>query len=153
MFAEKKAHMRGIFLLFVGIFLHYQARTQDITIYKSSHNYEVTVSRLDSILQAKGLTQYKTVVNDLETDTISTQNRVFSFEDKDLSLKIAACEPSATLDLPLRIVVWSEESEVYLGYIDPSFMKRRFRITDCNDQIKGLTRILVRVINECIRKT
>ncbi len=145
--------MRSIFLLLVGIITCLEAHTQDITIYKSAHTYEVTVARLDSILKAKGLRQFDSLVTEFDTDSSIVRNRVFSFDDPELTKQIVLCEPSAALDLPLRIVVWTEESEVYLGYIDPSFMKRRFRITTCPNEIKGLTRILVRVINECIRKT
>ena len=144
--------MKSLTLLVFLCTVSFCSFAQDITIYKSSHNYEVTVARLDSILDNKAVTRYQTVVNDFETDTSKYQNQVFLFEDKVLTNKVMSCEPSATLDLPLKIVVWAEEEDVYLGYIDPSFMKKRFRIQDCDEQLGNMTRMIVRIINECIRK-
>ncbi len=145
--------MRSLFIhLCILCYASFGVAAQDITIYKSNHSFSETVSRLDSIINSKGYKVYDMVVNDFETDSVKYMNRVIQFEIPDLTQQILACEPTAVLDLPLRILVWKETEEVYLAYVDPAFMKRRFRITNCNESLKDLTKVLVRVINECIRE-
>jgi len=125
---------------------------QNVTIYKSSHDYETTISRLDSLIKSKQLTYHKIVNYDNEYgETETAHNRVFIFEDQKLTKGVLECDPLVTLDLPLKILVWDEQGEVYLGYVDPMFMKRRFQLKDCNDRLQQLTKLLVRITNECIK--
>ena len=40
------------------------------------------------------------------------------------------CRPTTALDMPLKILVWEEYDDVYIGFIDPKFMKKRFMLND-----------------------
>ena len=125
---------------------------QNVTIYKSSHDFETTVSRLDSLIKSRKLTYHQVLNYDKKIRRRQIKhNRVFIFEDKKLTESVLQCDPLVSLDLPLKILVWDEEGEVYLGYVDPAFMKRRFQLKDCNEKLADLTRLLVRITNECIK--
>ena len=130
----------------------YCAFTQNVTIYKSPHDFERTATRLDSLIKSKKLTYHQVYNYDKKIRRRQIQhNRVFVFEDKKMTEEMLQCDPLVSLDMPLRILIWDEEGEVYLGYIDPVFMKRRFQLKDCNEKLDELTRLLVRLTNECIK--
>ena len=78
---------------------------------------------------------------------------VIAFEDPQLTEELLACEPTAALDLPQKIIVWSENGDVYIGFMDAYFMKRRFLIRDCEETIQAMTRLSLRIINETIRNS
>jgi len=143
---------------FVGVFylllIQYSLSfAQDATIYRSSHDFETSIHRLDSIIKAKKLTYHKILNYDREIKKKEIiHSRVFVFEDDKLSENILACSTIASLDLPLKILVWNDGEEVFLSYVDPHFMKRRFQIKDCNDKLHDITKLLVRITNECIKK-
>lgn len=143
-----KIFISGIF----AMLLCWDVAAQNVTIFKSSHDYETTISRLDSLIKVKGLTYHKIVNYDKAVDErVTAHNRIFIFEDQMLTDSVLECDPLVTLDLPLKILVWDEHGEVYLGYVDPMFMKRRFQLKDCNEKLNQLTKLLVRITNECIK--
>ncbi len=125
---------------------------QDATIYRSSHDFETTIFRLDSIIKSKKLIYHKIVnYDDDMKEEINFRNRLFIFEDEGLSKQVLECNAMASLDLPLKILVWNDGDEVFLSYVDPHFMKRRFQLKECNEKLHALTKLLVRVTNECIK--
>lgn len=143
--------MRTLFFSIL-VFLSSGVVAQNVTIFKSSHDFETTIVRLDSIIKSKKLIYHKIVNYDkLSEDNAEGHNRIFIFEDLELTREVLSCDPLASLDLPLKILVWNEHGEVYLGYVDPIFMKRRFQLKDCNEKLEQLTALLARVTNECIR--
>lgn len=144
--------MKIIISSIVATFLCVSVAAQNVSIFKSSHDYETTISRLDSLIKVKDLTYHKIVNYDKQSDDrITAHNRVFIFEDQSLTESVLECDPLVSLDLPLKILVWDEQGEVYLGYVDPMFMKRRFQLKDCNEKLEQLTKLLVRITNECIK--
>jgi len=78
--------------------------------------------------------------------------RSILFEDPNLTTQLLSCRQTAALDLPLEIIVWEELGDVYIGFIDPKFMTRRFMITDCNDVIQQLTRLMIKISMNAIRE-
>ncbi|MEQ8549900.1 MAG: DUF302 domain-containing protein [Cyclobacteriaceae bacterium] len=74
------------------------------------------------------------------------------FEDPNLSAQLIGCQQTSVLDLPLKILVWEEHKDVYIGFIDPKFMKKRFLLVGCDDIVEALTKLMVRVTNDTIRK-
>ncbi|MGB3466760.1 MAG: DUF302 domain-containing protein [Cyclobacteriaceae bacterium] len=144
--------MRAALLGILAFFMSIGTQAQNVTIFKSTHDYETTILRLDSIIKAKNLTYHKMVNYDNQSaDVVEGHNRVFIFEDLALTQDVLKCDPLVSLDLPLKILVWDEHGEVYLGYVDPMFMKRRFQLKDCNEKLQQLTSLLVRITNECIK--
>ena len=126
---------------------------QETTIYNSPLSYETTQEKLKDILQLKGLVNDSFKMAEYNQDTSELQIRVstYDFVDPYIVNSIVACEPTAAIDMPFRIVVWSEDKDVYIAYVDPIWLKRRFMIRDCDDVLGDYSKLLLRIVNETIR--
>ena len=108
--------------------------------------------------QEKLQTNYlNSLKSDLEKDkedfqSIIDSTNVILFEDPELTSALISCEQTSALDLPLKVMVWEENEDVYIGFIDPAFMRKRFMIQDCPEILQKMTGLMVRVVNEAIRQ-
>ena len=126
-----------------------------MTIFKSNLGVAQTTAKLESIIEEKGLKFFETVHH----HEIASENgfsidstNVILFEDPELTTALIACEQTSALDLPLKVMVWMENEDVYIGFIDPAFMRKRFMIQDCPEILEQMTALVVRVVNEAVRK-
>ena len=122
-------------------------------MYNSPLTYEATGEKLTNILKIKGLINDSFKVQEYDQDTSALNIRIstFDFVDPYIVNSIVACEPTAAIDMPFRIVVWSEDQDVYIAYVDPIWLKRRFMIRDCDGALSDYSNLLLRVVNETIR--
>ncbi|MEQ8713288.1 MAG: DUF302 domain-containing protein [Cyclobacteriaceae bacterium] len=127
--------------------------SQETTIYNSPMSYEETSEKLKGILEYKGFVNdaFKTVEYDQDTSELNIRVSTFEFSDPYIMGGIVACEPTAAIDMPFRIAVWSEEEDVYIGFVDPIWLKRRYMIRDCDAILSEYSQVLVRIVNETIR--
>lgn len=128
---------------------------QNMTIFRSNLGVAETTKKIEQIIDDKELKFFETVYH----HEIATENgyaidstNVILFEDPDLTSALIACEQTSALDLPLKVMVWEENEDVYIGFIDPAFMRKRFMIQDCPEILDKMTALMVRVVNEAIRK-
>ncbi len=143
------------YFVLLGICLvFWQARAQETTIYNSPLNYEETCEKLQDILQIKGFIndEFKTVEYDKDTSELNIRVRTFEFSDSYIMNGIVMCEPTAAIDMPFRIAVWSEEADVYIGFVDPIWLKRRYLIRGCDEILSEYSKTLIRIVNETIRR-
>lgn len=131
----------------------FTAFSQETTIYNSPMSYEETSEKLKGILEYKGFINdgFKTVEYDKDTSELNIRVRTFEFSDPYIMNGIVSCEPTAAIDMPFRIAVWSEEEDVYIGFVDPIWLKRRYMIRDCDVILSEYSKVLVRIVNETIR--
>lgn len=54
------------------------------------------------------------------------------------------------LELPLKILVW-EENSVYIGFIGPKFMKKRFMLNDCEETVDEMGKLLIKVVIDTLK--
>lgn len=128
---------------------------QNLTIYKSHKSVAQTSKELVDIIKSKDLLYFETVSHDsiAQQRGVSIEpTQVIIFEDPDLSSALITCEKTTALDLPLKILVWEENEDVYIGFIDPALMRRRFLIVGCDDTLAEMTSLIVRVINEMLKE-
>ncbi len=129
---------------------------QTLTIYKSEGGVEKTVQKLIEIIKLDDHLVHKKTIS---FDMISREQGValdstwcIGFLETELVPKLLQCQPTAAYDLPLEIIVWKEYGDVYFGFIDPKFMKRRFMITGCDEVIEQLSGVLTRVSMDALRQ-
>jgi uncharacterized protein (DUF302 family) len=129
-------------------------KAQETTIYNSPYSFDETSRKIEETLVKNGFEAKATLKREtkVEIDGKVVNTIVFEFSDEVLSNSIIACEPTAALDIPFRLMVWNEEGEVFIGYVDTMWMRRRFLIKDCNDQLAQYSKILLRIVNETIRQ-
>ncbi len=144
----------SILLLFiVTIISSKQSLAQDITVYRSTLSLDSTITKINTSIEANNY-HY---LNMIEFEAVSDSSSRFSGTVKVIHFdtpqiyKLAACEPSAMIDMPLKIILWSEGEDVYFGFMNANTYKKRFMIRDCDNLIREINKTLIRVANDVIR--
>ncbi|MEQ9307626.1 MAG: DUF302 domain-containing protein, partial [Marinoscillum sp.] len=104
-------------------------QAQNLSVYRSEKGIGETVNKIVEIIQTdENLIFFETVSH----DSIANQRglelaptRSILFEEPTLTTQLITCQQTAALDLPLEIIVWEEYGDVYIGFMDPKFMRRR----------------------------
>ena len=146
-------HLKVIFCFFFLI-IGLISASQNLSVYKSEQSVEKTTEIFVKIIQEKGLIHFETVAHDLiaaERGVQLSPMREVLFEDADLVTSLIDCQPTTALDLPLKVLIWEEHNDVYLAFIDPHFMKKRFILRGCEEILDQITQIMVRAAVDTIR--
>lgn len=125
-----------------------------MTVYKSPFLLDETIMKLKQVINEKELSYIQTI-NYQERAALDSiyfpPTRVILFEDRGLTFKSIACRQSIALDLPLKLLVWEENEDIYIGYFDPTVMKKRFMLQNCDEIIEDMSKLMVRIVNEVLR--
>lgn len=148
--------MKRIALWILFILVYNLVRAQELTVYKSNGSVEETVSLLIKLIRAEdSLICFETVSHDMiarERGMEIPPTRSILFEDPKLTTALITCQPTAAIELPLELLVWEESEDVYIGFLDPRLMKRRFMVTDCDDTLHDLTALMIRIVTDALRQ-
>lgn len=131
----------------------HHVHSQDATVYVSPHDMGKTLSNLYFSIDKNGfsyLSTNKIKAQAKNSDQFDGRMQIVDF-DSNLAERVIACEPTSALEFPLRIIVWEEEGDIYLAYVNPIFFKRRHFVSGCDDVIQELNKKLIRVVNDAIR--
>ncbi|MFZ0305015.1 MAG: DUF302 domain-containing protein [Terracidiphilus sp.] len=99
---------------------------------RSNHSVDATVEKIRGILAAKGVTLFAFVDHSGEAAKVGMQMRptkllIFGSPKAGTPLMLAA--PSVAIDLPLKILVWEDESgQAWISYNAPEFLRDRHNI-------------------------
>lgn len=130
-------------------------RSQTLTIYRSDTTVDVTVEKLVESIKARDLVYFETVDHDAIAASQGVEippTRMILFEDPKLMIELISCAQTTALDLPMKILVWEENSDVYIGFFDPKVMKKRFMLQGCEDIISNISRLKIRIVNEVLKE-
>lgn len=144
------------YIVLVAVLLsHSKLYAQNLSIYKSDTSVEETTRKIVSLIKELDLIFFETVDHTLLATekgyTIPPTNSIL-FEDSDLTSKLITCQQTTALDLPMEILVWEENGDVYIGFIDPKFMKKRFMVIGCDDVLEEMSKIMIRISNDVLRQ-
>jgi uncharacterized protein (DUF302 family) len=95
----------------------------------SNHSVDETVSKLQNILQAKGVTLFALVDHSEEAEKVGMKMRptkllIFGSPKAGTPLMLAAS--SIAIDLPLKILVWEDaQGKTWLSYNSPEYLRER----------------------------
>lgn len=107
----------------------------------SSHSVDVTVERLKSILQAKGVTLFALVDHSGEAEKAGMKmppTKLLIFGNPKGGTPVMLAAPSSAIDLPLKILVWEDGlGKVWLSYNNPLYLQGRHRIP--SDLLKNIS--------------
>ncbi len=127
---------------------------QTLSVYKSDISVIETTDTMVEVIKENDLLFFETVEHDkialdrgIEMDLI----REVLFEHPLLTTELIQCQPTTALDLPLKILVWEENGDVYIGFIDPKFMKKRFMLNGCEETVDEMGKLLIRVVVETLK--
>ena len=117
----------------------------------SSYSVTETLSRLESVLQEKGLTVFARVDHSGEAakaglEMRPTQLLIFGSPKAGTPLMVAA--PSLAIDLPLKALAWQDErGKVWLSHNSPEYLQQRHGIpADLLKNIAGVGALIQKAV-------
>jgi uncharacterized protein (DUF302 family) len=95
----------------------------------SKHSVDVTLERLRSALQAKGITIFALVDHSGEAEKAGLRMRptkLIFFGSPKAGTPLMLAAPSIAIDLPLKLLVWEDsEGKVWVSYNTPAYLQKR----------------------------
>jgi uncharacterized protein (DUF302 family) len=100
----------------------------------SPHTVVETLARLETIVQAKGLTILARIDHSGDAAKAGLQmqpTKLLIFGNAKSGTPLMIASPSVAIDLPLKALVWQdEEGKVWLSYNSPDYLKKRHAIPE-----------------------
>ena len=98
----------------------------------SSHSVDETITKLEGILQAKGITLFALVDHSGEAAKAGMKMRptkLLIFGNPRAGTPVMLAAPSSAIDLPLKILVWEDDQgKVWITYNSPSYLQERHNL-------------------------
>lgn len=142
--------------VFAFCFAFTLAKGQNLTIYRSNTTVEETTKKLVALIQEQELIYFETIEHDQilkQRNVDISPTREVLFEDPVLATKLLECRQTTALELPLKMLVWEENGDVYVGFVDPKLMSKRFLLQDCEDVLDDLARLMIRLASLVVRSS
>ena len=100
----------------------------------SPHTVVETLERLETIVQAKGLTILARIDHSGDAAKAGLQmqpTKLLIFGNAKSGTPLMIASPSVAIDLPLKALVWQDEDgKVWLSYNSPDYLKQRHAIPE-----------------------
>jgi uncharacterized protein (DUF302 family) len=98
----------------------------------SNHSVDETVTKLEEILQAKGITLFALVDHSGEAAKAGMKmrpTRLLIFGNPRAGTPVMLAAPSSAIDLPLKILVWEDDQgKVRITYNSPTYLQTRHNL-------------------------
>ena len=93
-----------------------------------------TIDRLIAILQAKDITIFARIDQQVEAEKVGLNLRptqLLLFGSPKAGTPLMVAEPTIALDLPLKVLAWeAADGKIWLSYNDPTYLQQRFSLSD-----------------------
>jgi uncharacterized protein (DUF302 family) len=92
-----------------------------------------TVSRLTTLLASKGIKVFAVIDHSGEAEELGLQLRdtkLVIFGNPQAGTPVMVAAPLAALDLPLKVLVWSDEGQTKVSYTTPDALAARYELSD-----------------------
>lgn len=100
----------------------------------SQYSVTETIDRLEAVLQAKNITIFIRIDQQAKAEKVGLSLRptqLLLFGNPQAGTPLMVAEPTIALDLPLKALAWeAADSNVWLSYNDPNYLKQRFSLPD-----------------------
>jgi len=127
--------------------------SQELTVYGSPYSVDSTLTKVYEVIEKNNFNIVGTqeFFSAKEEKKFSGNIYVISFETPAIK-DLMSCAPTAMLDMPLKLILWNEYGDTYLGFMQTDEMKKRFMIKECDQVLILLNRAFLKVVNDVIRK-
>ncbi|WP_148862138.1 DUF302 domain-containing protein [Marinobacter fonticola] len=109
---------------------------------KSSHSVNDTADKLKDVLNAKGMTVFKRINHTDGAKGVGLDLRpteLIVFGNPKVGTPLMQCAQSVAIDLPQKALVWEDaDGQVWLGYNDPQYLKKRHNIEGCDEEMEKI---------------
>ncbi len=130
------------------------AAPQGLISKKSPFDVAETLDRLETILEEKGLPIIARIDMTENAGAIGETLRpteLLLFSDPERELQLLRSDQRVAIDLPLKALAWEDRNgRVFLTYTKPSYMVRRFRLTNRPVVIKRLAEMLDEITSAAV---
>jgi uncharacterized protein (DUF302 family) len=100
----------------------------------SPHTVLETLTRLEAIVQAKGLTILARIDHSGDADKVGLKmqpTKLLIFGNAKSGTPVMIASPTVAIDLPLKALVWQDDhGKVWLSYNSPDYLRKRHAIPD-----------------------
>jgi uncharacterized protein (DUF302 family) len=108
------------------------ASVRGIVDLPTPHTVDETVTRLRGILDAKGITLFALVDHSGEAAKVGMSmppTKLLIFGSPKAGTPLMQASPSIAIDLPLKILVWQDESgKVWISYNSAEYLRERHNV-------------------------
>ena len=108
--------------------------TNGVISQPSPYAVSETIDRFVAILQAKNITIFARIDQQIEAEKVELGLRptqLLLFGSPKVGTPLMVAEPTIALDLPLKVLAWeAADGKVYLSYNDPIYLQQRFSLSD-----------------------
>ncbi|AKI00938.1 hypothetical protein IMCC20628_02235 [Hoeflea sp. IMCC20628] len=119
------------------------ARAEDGWVIKSSAvSVEKTADKLVAAVEKAGAKVFARVDHAAGAKSIDAEladMTMVMFGNPKIGTPILQAEPRAGLDLPNRVLIWDDEGQTKIGYLDPADLKARYKITGADKAFDVMT--------------
>ena len=117
-------------------------------VLESNHDVPTTVQKLVTVLESKGMKIFNQVDHAAGAASVGEELRpttLVIFGNPKVGTKLMQCSQSMGIDLPLKMLVWHDESEkVWLGYNDASSLAARHSLPGCEGVVEKVNGALMK---------
>jgi len=99
----------------------------------SSSSVGETVARLSAVVAAKGMKVFAVIDHSAEARNVGLdlrETKVVMFGSPQAGTPVMVAEPLAALDLPLKVLIWSDGDQTKVSYTSPSALGARYGLAD-----------------------
>jgi uncharacterized protein (DUF302 family) len=120
--------------------------TNGIVSIPSRHSVDETVEKLQSLLQAKGVTLFALVDHSGEATRVGMKmppTKLLIFGNPRAGTPLMLASPSIAIDLPLKVLVWQDaEGKVWLSWNSPEYLAKRHGLPENQEQALAVVKAL-----------
>jgi uncharacterized protein (DUF302 family) len=118
---------------------------KEITTKVSPRSVAETVSRLTGIVSAKGLKLFALIDHSAEASHVGLKLRettVVVFGNPPAGTPVMVAAPLAALDLPLKVLVWTDNGQTKVSYYGPAAFAARYGLSaDLAAKLAGIDQV------------
>ena len=115
---------------------------------ESKNSVEVTVDKLVASIEEAGAKVFATVDHAAGAKSIGQDMAptvLVIFGNPKLGTPIIQANRRAGLDLPVRVLIWEDQSVVHIGYEAPDSLKARYEVQGADESFAATTKALDRL--------
>ena len=105
-----------------------------------------TANRLVEILNEKGMTVFNRIKHSEAAGMVGVELReteLVIFGNPEVGSPLMKCGQSVAIDLPQKALIWTDaESNTWLSYNDPGYLKQRHGISGCEEVMSKIEKAL-----------
>lgn len=149
----KKSYISALLLLFM-VFPVMAA--EGVINVQSAFNVQETASRLESILNKKGMTIFKRIKHSEAAGKVGIELReteLIIFGNPKVGSPLIKCQQSVAIDLPQKALIWEDnKSRVWITYNDPRYLETRHAISGCEAVLAKIEKVLANITKAAAEK-